>query len=177
MVSAAPIFGVKLIETIQRIFTFFGGSLAVDTESWMTHKGTASVILNIFRNRKTQPNIVILSDDVHYSFVYGITLRFRHNSPNITQITSSGIKNEFPDKLLKWFDRLNRILYSKYSPPNWFTQRQNMLVMHRKPNVNKLATLSNGSGIGLLKIDQACSKVEAQQLCASGEIVTFIKKE
>jgi hypothetical protein len=165
MVSAAPIFGVKLIETIQRIFTFFGGSLAVDTESWMTHKGTASVILNIFRNRKTQPNIVILSDDVHYSFVYGIT-----------QITSSGIKNEFPDKLLKWFDRLNRILYSKYSPPNWFTQRQNMLVMHRKPNVDKLATLSNGPGIGLLKIDQACSKVEAQQLCASGEIVTFIKK-
>jgi hypothetical protein len=177
MVSAAPIFGVKLIETIQRIFTFFGKALTVDAENWMAHKGTASVMLNIFRNRKTPPNFVILSGDVHYSFVYDITLRFRHNSPNITQITSSGIKNEFPDKLLKWFDRLNRIFYSKYSPLNWFTQRRNMVVKHRKPNDHKLTTLLNSSGIGLLKIDQACSKVEAQQLCASGEVVIFSKKD
>ncbi|WP_369809315.1 alkaline phosphatase family protein [Paraglaciecola sp. MB-3u-78] len=177
MVSAAPIFGVKLIEIIQRIFTFFGKALTVDAENWMAHKGTASVMLNIFRNRKTPPNFVILSGDVHYSFVYDITLRFRHNSPNITQITSSGIKNEFPDKLLKWFDKLNRILYSKYSPLNWFTQRRNMLVRHRKPNNHKLTTLSNGAGIGLLKIDPACNKVEAQQLCASGEVVTFTKKD
>ena len=177
MVSAAPIFGVKLIETIQRVFTFFGKALTVDAENWMAHKGTASVMLNIFRNRKTPPNFVILSGDVHYSFVYDITLRFRHNSPHITQITSSGIKNEFPDKLLKWFDRLNRLFYSKYSPLNWFTQRRNMLVRHRRPNAHKLTTLSNGAGIGLLKIDQACSKVEAQQLCASGEVVTFTKSD
>jgi len=177
LVSAAPIFGVKLIEAIQRIFTFFGRALTVDAENWMAHKGTASVMLNIFRNRKTPPNFVILSGDVHYSFVYDITLRFRHNSPNITQITSSGIKNEFPDKLLKWFDRHNRILYSKYSPLNWFTQRRNMLVRHRKPNDHTLTTLSNGAGIGLLKIDQACHTVEAQQLCASGEVVTFTKTD
>jgi hypothetical protein len=177
MVSAAPIFGVKFIETIQRIFTFFGQALTVDAENWMAHKGTASVMLNIFRNRKTPPNFVILSGDVHYSFVYDITLRFRHNSPQITQITSSGIKNEFPDKLLIWFDRLNRVLYSKYSPLNWFTQRRNMLIKHRKPNDHKVTTLYNGAGIGLLKIDQSCSKVEAQQLCASGEVVTFTKKD
>jgi hypothetical protein len=177
MVSAAPIFGVKLIETIHRIFTFFGKALTVDAENWMAHKGTASVMLNIFRNRKTPPNFVILSGDVHYSFVYDITLRFRHNSPNITQITSSGIKNEFPDKLLRWFDRLNSLFYSKYSPLNWFTQRRNMLVRHRKPNDHKLTTLLNASGIGLLKIDQACNKVEAQQLCASGEVVVFTKKD
>lgn len=177
MVSAAPIFGVKLIETIQRIFTFFGRALTVDAENWMAHKGTASVMLNIFRNRKTPPNFVILSGDVHYSFVYDITLRFRHNSPNITQVTSSGIKNEFPDKLLKWFDSLNRILYSKYSPLNWFTQRRNMLVRHRRPNDVKLTTLSNGAGIGLLKMDQSCSKVEVQQLCASGDVVTFTQNE
>ncbi|WP_299072213.1 alkaline phosphatase family protein [uncultured Paraglaciecola sp.] len=176
MVSAAPIFGVKFIETIQRIFTFFGKALTVDAENWMAHKGTASVMLNIFRNRKTPPNFVILSGDVHYSFVYDIRLRFRQNSPSITQITSSGIKNEFPDRLLKWFDKLNRIFYSKYSPLNWFTQRRNMRVRHRKPNGHKLTTLSNGAGIGLLKIDQSCSKVEAQQLCASGEVVTFTKK-
>ena len=177
MISAAPIFGVKLIETIQRIFTFFGKALTVDAENWMAHKGTASVILNIFRNRKTPPNFVILSGDVHYSFVYDVTLRFRHNSPNITQVTSSGIKNEFPDKLLTWFDRLNRVLYSKYSPLNWFTQRRNMLVRHRRPDNHKVSTLLNSAGIGLLKIDQDCSKVEAQQLCASGKVVTFKKKD
>jgi hypothetical protein len=163
LVSAVPIFDVKLIETIQRIFIFFGRILTLVAENWMAHEGTASVMLNIFRNRKTPPKFVILSGDVHYSFVY-----------DITQIISSGIINEFPDRLLKLFDRVNRILYSKYSPLNWFTQRRNMLVRHRKPNAHKLTTLSNGSGIGLLKIDQACSKVEAQQLCASGEIVTFI---
>ncbi|MEO9944956.1 MAG: alkaline phosphatase D family protein [Paraglaciecola sp.] len=177
MISAAPVFGVKLIETIQKVFTFFGKALTVDAENWMAHKGTASVILNIFRNRKTPPNFVILSGDVHYSFVYDITLRFRHNSPNITQITSSGIKNEFPDSLLQWFDRLNRVFYSKYSPLNWFTQRRNMLVKHRRPDNHKVRTLLNGSGIGLLKVDADCSKVEAQQMCASGKIVTFKKKD
>ncbi|MCI2284363.1 hypothetical protein L3081_14435 [Colwellia sp. MSW7] len=41
LVSPAPIFGVKFIEVIQRIFTFFGFALTVDAENWMAHKGTA----------------------------------------------------------------------------------------------------------------------------------------
>lgn len=175
MVSAAPIFGVKLIETIQRVFTIFGHALTVDAENWMAHKGTASVILNIFRNRKTPPNFVILSGDVHYSFVYDISLRFRHNSPNITQITSSGIKNAFPESLLNWFDHLNRILYSKYSPLNWFTKRRNMRVQHRKPEGQTIRTLLNSPGIGLLEVDENCEMVQATQLCASGEKTVFNK--
>lgn len=176
MVSAAPIFGVKLIETIQRIFTFFGGALTVDAENWMAHKGTASVILNIFRNRKTPPNFVILSGDVHYSFVYDISLRFRRNSPRITQITCSGIKNQFPDTLLRWFDTLNRVFYARRSPLNWFTQRRNMVVMHRRPGDHKYNTLLNRSGIGLLSIDKSCKNVVAKQLCVSGETIEFTKK-
>ncbi|NQZ09764.1 MAG: alkaline phosphatase family protein, partial [Algicola sp.] len=35
IVSPAPIFGVKLIETIQRVFSFFGQELMVDAENWM----------------------------------------------------------------------------------------------------------------------------------------------
>ncbi|WP_370659885.1 alkaline phosphatase family protein [Paraglaciecola algarum] len=177
MVSAAPVFGVKLIETIQRIFTFFGKALTVDAENWMAHKGTASVMLNIFRNRKTPPNFVILSGDVHYSFVYDITLRFRQHSPQITQITSSGIKNEFPDALLRWFDRLNRILYSKVSPLNWFTKRRNMRVQHRRPQGQKVRTLLNSPGIGLLEIDENCDSVQATQLCVSGEHIRFKKHQ
>ncbi|MBA6250671.1 hypothetical protein [Colwellia sp. MB3u-55] len=80
MVSAAPIYGVKLIETIQRIFTFWGKPLAVDAENWIAHSGTANVMLNIFRHNKTPPNFIILSGDVHYSFVYKVTYRFRRDS-------------------------------------------------------------------------------------------------
>lgn len=37
-VAPAPIFGVKIIELIQRIFTTFGYSLAVDAENRMGHR-------------------------------------------------------------------------------------------------------------------------------------------
>ncbi len=37
VVSPAPVFGVKLIEIVQRIFTFFGKPLLVDAENWMAH--------------------------------------------------------------------------------------------------------------------------------------------
>lgn len=150
MVSAAPIYGVKLIETIQRIFTFFGKALMVDAENWMAHKGTASVILNIFRHIKTPPNFIILSGDVHYSFVYDVSLRFRRNSPHIMQFTASGIKNTFPDGLLRWFDRLNQVFYARYSPLNWLTQRRYMSIHQRRPRKLPHRTLLNQSGLGQL---------------------------
>ena len=131
VVSAAPIYGVKVIEAIQKVFTFFGKALTVDAENWMAHKGTANVILNIFRHYKTPPDFIILSGDVHYSFVYDVRLRFRRNSPHITQFTCSGLKNAFPDGLIKWLDRLNRVLYRSKSPLNLFTRRRNMSVKAR----------------------------------------------
>jgi hypothetical protein len=132
LVSPAPIFGVKVIETIQRMATFIGKPLAVDAENWMTHSGSASTILNIFKHPKTPQHFVILSGDVHYSFVYDIELRFSKSSPKIWQITSSGIKNEFPQPLIGILDRLNRILYGPYSPLNLFTKRRAMRVTGRK---------------------------------------------
>ncbi len=177
LVSAAPIFGVKFIETIQRVFTFFGHALTVDAENWMAHKGTASVILNIFRNRKTPPNFVILSGDVHYSFVYDVSLRFRQNSPNITQITSSGIKNQFPPTLLNWLDNINRVLYGPYSPLNWFTKRRNMRIRHRRPEGQTVRTLLNAPGIGLVTVDKHCENVAAMQLTADGDKITFTVRD
>ena len=64
LVSPAPIFGVKLIETIQRVFTWFGQPLLVDAENWMAHPGAAQVILNIFRHPRTPDHFVVLSGDV-----------------------------------------------------------------------------------------------------------------
>jgi hypothetical protein len=132
LVSPAPIFGVKVIETIQRMATLIGKPLAVDAENWMAHPGSASTILNIFKHPKTPQHFVILSGDVHYSFVYDIELRFSKHSPKIWQITSSGIKNEFPQPLIGILDRLNRLLYGPYSPLNLFTKRRAMRVSGRK---------------------------------------------
>jgi hypothetical protein len=118
LVSPAPIYGVKMIETIQHFFTFLGFPLMVDAENWMAHSGTANVMLNIFRHKKTPPHFIILSGDVHYSFFYEITHRFRRNKSRIFQITASGIKNQFPTKLLNILESLNRYLYGVYSPLN-----------------------------------------------------------
>lgn len=149
IVSPAPVFGVKLIETVQKVFSWCGFPLLVDAENWMAHRGAAQVILNIFRHSRTPGNYVILSGDVHYSFVYQVLIRHRNGGPNIWQITSSGIKNEFPPRLLEWFDRLNRWLYSPRSPLNWFTSRRTMQVVPYIPEHAEAGErLWNSAGIG-----------------------------
>lgn len=172
VVSAAPIYGVKVIEAIQKVFTFFGKALTVDAENWMAHKGTANVILNIFRHYKTPPDFIILSGDVHYSFVYDVRLRFRRNSPHITQFTCSGLKNAFPDGLIKWLDRLNRVLYRSKSPLNLFTRRRNMSVKAREPSLG-YGELFNSCAIGVLKISQKNTDVQCKALLSNGKEVEF----
>ncbi|MGE8361695.1 alkaline phosphatase D family protein [Pseudomonas sp.] len=149
IVSPAPMFGVKLIETIQRVFSWAGHPLMVDAENWMAHRGAAQVMLNIFRHSRTPGHYVILSGDVHYSFVYEVLIRQRKRGPHIWQITSSGLKNEFPPRLLDWFDRLNRWLYAPWSPLNWLTKRRRMQVVPRIPSRSKAGErLWNGAGVG-----------------------------
>jgi hypothetical protein len=152
LVSPAPIFGVKVIETIQRLATIAGHPLAVDAENWMAHPGAASTLLNIFKHPKTPQHFVILSGDVHYSFVYDIELRFRHHSPHIWQITSSGIKNQFPQPLIGIFDRLNRWFYGAYSPLNLFTKRRSMRIKGRKLLVGRVEDLQQKKAIQKLKL-------------------------
>lgn len=178
IVSPAPIFGVKLIETVQRIFTWFGQPLMVDAENWMAHRGSAYALMNLFKHPRTPRHFVILSGDVHYSFVYDIELRGLAHSPHIWQVTSSGIKNEFPRTLLNIFDRLNRWLYAPRSPLNWFTKRRKMRVIPRKPTTaDRGERLVNASGIGLLELREDGSPRKIIQLCADGRVVSFKKKE
>ena len=173
MVSPAPIFGMKLIEVVQRIFTFFGHALTVDAENWMAHRGSANVILNIFRHRKTPQNFVILSGDVHYSFAYDVKLRFRKNSPDIWQITCSGFKNEFPQKLLTVFDRMNRWLYGVKSPLNFLTKRRSMKIIPRIPaGFDDLRSL-NSSGVGRVILDSSGKPKKISVLTAKGSEVEF----
>ncbi|MCW8109646.1 alkaline phosphatase family protein [Alteromonas ponticola] len=173
VVSAAPIYGVKAIEAIQKIFTQFGKALTVDAENWMAHKGTANVILNVFRHVKTPPEFIILSGDVHYSFVYDVRLRFRRNSPHITQFTCSGLKNSFPAGLLRNLDRLNRWLYGPDSPLNLLTRRRNMSVSACKPFLNNAQTLVNKPALGQLLLTHEHRVKQCKVLCNDGEKVEF----
>jgi hypothetical protein len=161
IVSPAPMFGVKLIETIQRSATFIGGSLLVDAENWMAHPGAANTLLSIFMHRKTPEQFVILSGDVHYSFSYDISIRFRRSSPNIYQITCSGLKNHFPEKLLPLFDKLNGWFYGHFSPLNLLTKRKRMSIRGRRPNGEPSKRLVNKCGIGILTLaeDGAPTKI------------------
>lgn len=174
IVSPAPMFGVKLIEGIQKLFTLAGKPLLVDAENWMAHRGAASVMLNIFRHSRTPGHYVILSGDVHYSFAYDIRLRHRRGGPRLWQITSSGLKNAFPDTLLDAFDRANRWLYAPRSPLNWFTQRRPMRIRPRDPDRAKAGErLWNGAGIGLVELDDQGRPSDIRQLDARGFDVRF----
>ena len=172
IVSPAPIFGVKLIETIQRAFTYFGHALTVDAENWMAHPGSANTLLNIIRHPKTPQNFVILSGDVHYSFVYDVVIRHRKNSPNIWQITCSGMKNEFPTQLLPWLDRINRMMYGSRSPLNWFTKRRHMRIKARRPTAEP-NHLHNGSGLGLVRLGAEGQPLSIEVLGANGSRTAF----
>ena len=176
LISPAPIFGVKLIESIQKLFTLVGKPLMVDAENWMAHPGSAHTLMNLFKHPKTPQNFVILSGDVHYSFTYDIEIKGRKNSPNIWQITSSGLRNEFPAKLLDWFDRLNRWLYAPWSPLNLFTKRRGMWVSPRKPhNADRGERLLNHSGIGLVTLDDEGKPSSIQQLINVDQVISFDK--
>lgn len=169
IVSPAPMFGVKLIETVQKLFTWAGQPLMVDAENWMAHRGAAQVMLNIFRHSRTPANYVILSGDVHYSFVYEVLIRQRQPGPHIWQITSSGVKNEFPQRLLDWFDRLNRWLYAPWSPLNWLTRRRAMQVTPLVPSRSQAGErLWNSAGLGQVYFNPRGQPAAIYQLNADG---------
>lgn len=196
LVSSAPIFGVKLIEALQRVATFVGRPLVVDAENWMSHPGAGSAMLNIFRHPQTPQTFVVLSGDVHYSFVYDVALRARArrampgaaapsaaagagpHGPHIWQICSSGLRNRFPPRLLAVLDHLNRWLYSPRSPLNRFTRRRHMRVTPRKPEGTPHGRrLLDGCGVGLVRLDVQGRPVEIRQLLTDGGDVRFVLRE
>ncbi|WP_434055980.1 MAG: alkaline phosphatase family protein [Roseibium sp.] len=186
LVSAAPIFGVKLIEVVQRFFTLIGKPLMVDAEYWMAHPGTASAILNIFQHRDTPRHFVILSGDVHYSFVYDVELRNGHSArhrttqidPKIWQICSSGIKNRWPDRLIAALDHGNRWAFSPRSPLNWLTKRRGMRIVPRKPQGTPGGRrILNAAGIGVVELDDQGAPTRILQLSAEGRSYAFERRE
>lgn len=165
--------------------------------NWMSHPGSGSAILNIFRHPRTPQNFVVLSGDVHYSFVYDVALRARARrakppspgrsvlpsavdppGPHVWQICSSGLRNRFPPRLPAVLDHLNRWLYSPRSPLNRFTRRRHLRVTPRKPEGTPHGRrLLNGSGVGLVLLDEQGRPVEIRQLLADGGDVRFVPRE
>ncbi|KHD26745.1 isoleucyl-tRNA synthetase [Vibrio caribbeanicus] len=173
IVSAAPMFGVKFIEALQKGMTMLGQPLVIDAENWMAHPGSANTLISIFTHTKTPTNFVILSGDVHYSFAYDIKLRFRRCSPNIYQITCSGLKNLFPEPLLAICDHVDRLLYSPRSPLNFLTKRKRLKIYKRDPNTPGVRRLVNASAIGELKLDESGKPKRISILLSNGEEVDF----
>jgi hypothetical protein len=173
LVSPAPIFGVKLIEVIQESLAMIGQALAVDAENWMAHSGAAKTLLSIFKHGNSPRKVVILSGDVHYSFVYDLVIRFRRNSPHIWQITASGLKNEFPAAVLTRLAALNRLLYHRNSPLNWFTTRKRMKIESRRVEGQRSWQLLNRSGLGVVKLNPAGEPWQISVLTGSGETLKF----
>ncbi|TMN81320.1 MULTISPECIES: alkaline phosphatase D family protein [unclassified Pseudoalteromonas] len=154
IVSPAPVFGVKSIEAIQAAFNICGQPLMVDVENWMAHEGSAKKLLDTFRRTDTPNETLILSGDVHYSFCFSVQKRFGDHPNRIWQLTASGIKNEFPRKLINVLDKLDSILYGPKSPLNFFTKRWHM-------EVDKHQTV--GEGQKYLVSDSAISLITLQQ--------------
>ncbi|MGR5001485.1 alkaline phosphatase family protein [Vibrio celticus] len=173
IVSAAPMFGVKFIETLQKMATTIGKPLVIDAENWMAHPGSANTLISIFTHTKTPTNFVVLSGDVHYSFAYDIKLRYRRNSPNIYQITCSGIKNQFPAPLLKFCDVWDRLLYSPRSILNYFTKRKRLKIEKRSPDNQTFYRLSNRSAIGELRLDTDGKPQSITTLSGDGKVTRF----
>ncbi|MEZ9527289.1 alkaline phosphatase family protein, partial [Enterovibrio norvegicus] len=177
VVSPAPMFGVKFIETMQRIVTFCGQPLATDSENWMAHPGSANALLNIFKHPKTPKNFVILSGDVHYSFAYDIRLRFRKGSPRIWQITCSGFRNQFPEPYLSLFEWFDRKLFWPESPLNVFTRRKRMRIERRCPDNGSNQFLLNRSAIGEVHLHADGSPSRIGLLTGRVEEIAFLPTE
>lgn len=176
IVSAAPMFGIKFIEVLQRVATWLGAPTVVDAENWMAHPGSANTLLSIFRHQRTPTNYVILSGDVHYSFAYDIRIRFRAHSPRLWQITASGFKNRFPEPLLSFCEWCDRVLFSPLSPLNWLTKRKRMRIDRRDPDTPGPKRLVNASAVGLVTLNEDGSPRTISLLKTDGQRVSFPEK-
>jgi len=176
VVSAAPVFGVKAIEVIQSGCEMIGKELLVDVENWMAHQGSAKKLMEMLRHDSAPDEVIILSGDVHYSFCFSAMRRFSSDTDKIWQLTCSGFKNEFPQKLLRFFDFIDRFLYSNHSILNLFTKRRKMEIEHH-PLLSKKGRherhLHSQSAAGLVTLNDKGLLAEYRLISGVGESHVF----
>lgn len=175
VVSAAPVFGVKAIEVVQKGCEIVGQELLVDVENWMAHQGSAKKLMNMLRHDSAPDEVIILSGDVHYSFCFSAQRRFSSDTDKIWQLTCSGFKNEFPQGLINFFDSVDRFLYSKHSPLNIFTKRRKLAINHHPlelPDKCKKHLYSQ-SAAGQVQLTEQGYLADFNLITGSGEILSF----
>lgn len=176
VVSAAPVFGVKSIEVIQKACELLGKELLVDVENWMAHQGSAKKLMEMLRHDSAPDEVIILSGDVHYSFCFSAMRRFSSDTDKIWQLTCSGFKNEFPQGLLKFFDYIDRFLYSEHSILNLFTKRRKMEIEHH-PLLSRKGKherhLHSQSAAGLVTLNEKGLLAEYRLISGQGETHLF----
>ena len=179
VVSAAPVFGVKAIEVVQSGCEMIGQELLVDVENWMAHKGSAKKLMNMLRHDSAPDEVIILSGDVHYSFCFSAQRRFSSDTDKIWQLTCSGFKNEFPQKLINFFDSIDRFLYSKHSPLNIFTKRRKLAIEHHPLEIDakRKKHLYSQSAAGLVKLTEEGYLQDFDLITGDGKILSFDIKE
>ena len=100
VVVQTPVFGIRPIEEVQGIHDAFV-AFEVDAEAWSLSKNGFHLMLARLANRN--PMTVLLSGDVHYSFVAAVDYFASHAwgettarqlNARIVQLNSSGLKNE-----------------------------------------------------------------------------------
>ncbi|NVK23319.1 MAG: hypothetical protein HWE10_00185 [Gammaproteobacteria bacterium] len=175
VVSAAPVFGVKSIEVVQSGCEMIGQELLVDVENWMAHQGSARKLMNMLRHDDAPNEVIILSGDVHYSFCFSAQRRFSSDTDKIWQLTCSGFKNEFPQGLIKFFDYIDRFLYSEHSLLNWFTKRRKMAINHHRVSVTSKLTrhLHSQSAAGYVGLNRDGYLTEYSLITGKGEKIRF----
>ncbi len=120
----------------------------------------------------------MLSGEVHYSFFCDVELRGRVRGQDLWQICSSGVRNEFPRRLLGVLDRLNRRPYPSRSPLNWLTRHRHWRVTRRRfVDAAQGLRLLNSTVIGLVELDAEGVPWLIRELLSDGRTVTFERNE
>lgn len=175
VVSAAPVFGVKSIEVVQKFADMLGKELLIDVENWMAHQGSAKKLMNMLRDDLAPDEVIIMSGDVHYSFCFSAQRRFSSDTDKIWQLTCSGFKNEFPQGLINFFDNIDRFLYSKHSPLNAFTKRRKLAIEHHPLEIDSKCKkhLYSKSAAGQVLLTEKGYLQDFNIITGSGELLSF----
>jgi len=130
IISPSPVYGYEAIESLQERLAFLPQSVSlIDREGWHapTKEGEEAKSLHALEallSMASAKRIVIISGDVHYSFVRNVNL----SNKQVTQVVASALKNKPPLTVLA---RLGFNLYNYLSKnSNYLSSDQGKKIIH-----------------------------------------------
>lgn len=109
IISATPVFGFRAIEKFQELANLFGARASrYDNESWLANRDGFAALLDALLLKLNINEVVLLSGDVHLSFVNKASYFAKGKKINALQLTSSPLHNS--PKEAKSIDKLAQLL-------------------------------------------------------------------